>query len=94
MGEIEIGRRLPETFVEQHLGMTNCDHSIDKGFGDILKDGGYFGRHAGWNFNGLVWFQAGQFHEEVWVYRVYQETVSAKTLEELMCVVSNKYGWK
>jgi hypothetical protein len=72
--------------------MSNFDHTIDPGFEEALRRGDCWGRHAGWNFNGQVWFADGMFYEEVWVYRVPQEVISAPTLEELMDAVNDEYG--
>lgn len=80
--------------VETKLGMSNFDCSIDEGFSDALKSepGELFGRHAGWNFNGKVYFTNDRFYEEVWVYGSLKETISSDSLEELMQIVNAKYG--
>lgn len=82
----------PQDLREIELGMTNFDHTIDVGLEAALRAGGVYGRHAAWNFNGQVWFADGMFHEEVWVYKEPQGTISAPTLEELMAAVNAKYG--
>lgn len=84
-----------ENMREIDLGMSNFDYSIDEGFEEALREspGEVFGRHAGWNFNGRVYFFDNQFHEEVWVYYVQQETISADTLEDLMRAVCERYGY-
>jgi hypothetical protein len=84
--------RLPEIFEEIDRSMSNFDHTIDEGFEDALKGGKVFGRHAAWDFNGLVWYQDGKFHEEVWVYRSYRKTYGADTLELLMEGVNRDFG--
>lgn len=87
--------RMPDDYQEEHnLEMSNFDHSIDDGLSERLQEEKCFARHSGWEFNGLVWFEDNQFHEEVWRYRVYQETINANTLPELMKMVNDKYGWK
>ena len=80
---------------EINLGMSNGDGSIDDGFAEALKEapGEVFGNHYGWNFCGNVYFKDGQFHEEVYIYRVLQEMISAGTLEDLMTDVCDKYGY-
>lgn len=93
MSDITIDRRLPADYVEQELGMSNFAHVVDDGFEEALRRGAVYGRHAGWHFNGLVWFEDGRFHEEVWCYQAYCETLSAATLEDLMAAVSDKYGY-
>lgn len=83
-----------EDYEEIDLKMSNFGHTIDKGFADTLKQrSGVFGRHYGWEFNGRVWFERGQFHEEVWRYHSPREVILANTLEELMEKVNDKYGW-
>lgn len=80
---------------EINLSMSNFDREVDSGFAEALeeKPGKVFGRHHGWGFNGRVFFEDGKFHEEVWIYGVPKEIITAGTLEELMEEVSNKYGW-
>jgi hypothetical protein len=87
-------KRMPEDLMEigSPAGMSNCGHTIDPGIEDALR-GGKYTHYAGWNFNGIVWFDAGLFHCEVWRYGSYGETVSADTLEGIMESVSDKYGW-
>jgi hypothetical protein len=84
--------RLPDDFEEIELGMSNFDHTIDEGFAEKLKSGKYFGRHAAWDFNGLVYWLKGKFHTDVWVYGSYQESFSADSLEELMELANEEYG--
>jgi len=78
---------------EIDLGMSNFDHEIDKGFEDAIKAESCFGRYAGWNFNGRVWWD-DCFHCEVWTYCIQRETIHADTLNELMEKVSDEYGWE
>ena len=76
--------------------MSNFDSVVDTGFAEALQaePGAVFGRHSAWDFNGKVWYADEQFHEEVWRYRVPQEVMSANTLETLMKMVCDKWGWK
>jgi hypothetical protein len=84
-----------EEMEELDLGMSNCFHEIDDGFAEALqaRPREVFGRHAGWDFNGRVWFADGEFHEEVWTYGSPRTTISAPTLKDLMEAVNNEYGW-
>ena len=86
--------RLPQDFDEISLGMSNFDHTIDDGFEKALRENKVFGRHSGYEFNGMVWYNDKRFHEEVWRYCAYVETISADTLEELMEKVNDKWGYK
>ncbi len=80
---------------EVDFGMTNFDGSIDDGFAEALQaqPAKVFGRHAAWDFNGLVYFYDGEFHEEVWVYGSLIQTISADSLPELMEAVCEKFGY-
>jgi hypothetical protein len=51
-----------------------------------------YGEHCVWNFFGFVWFEAGLFHEQVWIYHVPQKEISAPTLRELMDAVNAEFG--
>lgn len=84
---------VPDGWREISLGMSNYEHSIDDGLDEALRETGVYSRHAGWNFNGLVWFEGGQFKEEVWQYHEPQEILSAHSLRDLMEVVNDKWGW-
>lgn len=74
--------------------MSNFGLSVDEGFEKELRSrpDRVFGRHAGWNFNGRVWFDGTTFHEEVWTWGIPVEIISADTLEGLMAEVNSKYG--
>lgn len=72
--------------------MTNFDHSIDEKVAKHIKDKPLFSRYAGWEFNGKVWWLRGKWHCDVWRYHSCMETVSAKTLKEIMEIVCDKYG--
>lgn len=82
------------TMEEIEAGMSNCDGEIDEGMDKELRaqPAEVFGRHAGWNFNGLVWFESGLFHEQVWCYRSPRKEISATTLRELMDAVNSEFG--
>lgn len=73
--------------------MTHADLSIDEDVAATLRQGGYFSRHAAWDFNGLVWFRDGRWHEAVWVHRRYVASYDADSLTELMKLVNDVHGW-
>jgi hypothetical protein len=85
---------VPKTYKEIDLSMSNFDCEIDDGLREALVGKPNFGRHAGWNFNGLVYHKDGKFHEDVWQYHSFIETISADTLQGLMESVNNEYGWE
>lgn len=87
--------RPPSTWTE-HPGvavMRNLDRSVDADVERELRAGGVYSRHAGGNFNGIVWFDAGRWHETVMVHGEPRGTYSADTLQQLMTIVNDEYGW-
>lgn len=76
------------------LTMTNFDHSIEDGMAEALVGRRAYGTHAGWEFNGKVWWADGQFHEAVYRYGDFQRVYSAGSLRDLMAVVNDDWGWK
>lgn len=74
--------------------MTNLDHTINEDVAALLRDRDLVSRHAAWDFNGIVWFERGHWHERVSVYHVWQTTLHALTLPELMKVVNDRFGWR
>lgn len=77
-------------------GMSNFDHVIVDGFEEALKKrpNEVFGRHAGWNFNGMVWWDGENFNQLVWHCHIPLEVFTAPTLEELMEAVNKEWGWR
>ena len=75
------------------IGMSNLDNSIDEDFGQTLKDQSVYGQHSAWDFCGWVWWDGEYFCEKVMCYGVDQEVIRANTLENLMNIVNDKYGW-
>jgi hypothetical protein len=84
----------PEGWAEIDVVMSNFDHVVEPWADERLRNEQVWGRHPGWNFNGLVWFdrKTGLFIEAVYVYRSYRATLSAATLPELMELVSDEFG--
>jgi hypothetical protein len=75
-------------------GMSNFDLRIDEGFAEALQAQACFGRHAGWNFNGRVFWAGGAFWEEVWVFGTPRGVLGpASDLMELMERANNQFGW-
>jgi hypothetical protein len=74
--------------------MTNLDCSVDPGLEEHLRDGGT-GSHWAWDFNGTLRYdpEKNEFTEEVFVRHASQGTRSAPTLEDLMRVVNDEFGW-
>ena len=91
-----IDIRIPEKFQEFDGDdiMLNFDRAVVEETAIAIKGEELFSRYAGWNFNGMVWWQDEKWHCEVWQYRSYMETVSEDTLDEIMITVSDKYGYE
>lgn len=84
----------PASWTEVDTGMSNFDHAVDSDAIELLQGHETFGRHAAINFNGLLWFQDGSWHEQVWVFGSPVATYSAEAPEELMQTVNDEHGWE
>ena len=76
---------------------SNFDHSFENGLEPTTKmiqenPNNHF-HHAGWNFSGNIWFEDGFFYEEVWVYRIHQQTLKNEVLSNLIEEVNDQYGY-
>src|SRR5579864_8024524 len=80
--------------IEINVGMRNLGFVIDPGFDEQLRanPNRLFGRHNGWNFQGLVWFDGKVFHEEVWQSHQPVKRISAASLWDLMQAVNSEFG--
>lgn len=95
---MNLAEHMEEVSIPDHpfAAMSNFDHSIADGFEELLRarPNEVYGLHAGWEFNGRVWFDGENFAEQPWRYRVPQEPIKAPTLRELMTAVNDKWGWE
>jgi hypothetical protein len=82
-----------EGYTEIAEVMSNFDYAIDETLAAELRTRRVYSRHAGWHFNGIVWWDGEQFCEEVWVYRAPCEVIREPDLRTLMETVNNTYGW-
>jgi hypothetical protein len=73
---------------------SNFDHTFNREVAERLEKGDCFARHAAYDFNGSVWFNpvSGLWAEEIWVYQKVVETLTARTLEDLIKLANNQYG--
>ena len=85
---------MQENMEYTELGMTNFDHSIDGGFGGILKSkpNEIFGNHAARNFCGDVFWNGKLFCEKVYCYHGLVGEYTADSLRELMETVNEEHG--
>ncbi len=94
--ESVLNIRIPDDF--QPYGgfddniMSNFDHVVNHEVANAIKGKPFYASYSGWNFNGSVWWQNEMWHCEIRAYWSYRETISAKTPEELMESVCEKYG--
>lgn len=97
--ELGVFPRPPAGWEELPIGdpfcdvMSNRDRSINESVAGMLRQGGCWARHAAWDFNGVVWFAGDRWHELVAVDHQARGAYSADTLEELMKVVNDEFGW-
>ncbi len=89
---METAQTRPERLCFSELGMSNFDHVIDEGLEEQLRAGEHCAQHSAWDFCGYVWFEDGQFYEEVWRFHQHVATLSADDLRELMEAVNDEYG--
>jgi len=73
--------------------MTNFDHTIDNEVAGILMEKPFYAQYSGWNFCGYVWWDDGMWACEVMQYNATMEVVRAETLDEVMEIVSDRYGY-
>ncbi len=75
-------------------GYSNFDHTFDIGedaLAAILRDGGV-APHSAWDHHGALWYEDGQFHEQVSAYGQVVGVVSAPTLAEVVAEVNERWG--
>lgn len=78
------------------LGVVVCNLEADADEAVIAalmaEPGRVYATHTAFDFYGYVWFEADQFHEEVWRYRSPVKVVSAGEFAELIKRVSEEFG--
>ena len=74
--------------------LTNYNHTFTAGLEAELeaRPGEVYAPYAAYNFFGYVWHST-RFYCAVYVYREFQEVISAETLRDLMAEVSAEYGY-
>ena len=90
----ELERLCAQGYTNMQDVMSNYDRQIKSGSETKLKEGKVYGIYPAWDFNGIVWYADEQFHCEVWVYNSPRTVISAATLEELMELCSDKFGYE
>lgn len=74
--------------------MTNFDHEAEPWADEKLRSGKYCGGYPANNFYAFVWFDGQKFRALVKQYRVIVGDISAPTLEQIMEMASNEWGWE
>lgn len=86
-------KTIPNDFEESDVVvMTNCDHSIEDGAEEILKNNKVAYEYTGWDFFGLVWWEKPKFYCLVKQYKNHVDTIEADSLEGIMSLVSERFG--
>jgi hypothetical protein len=73
--------------------MSNFCYEVDKNIENAIKDKQLWAGYVAWNFFGEVWYADEKWHCDVKQYKMYVDTISAETPEELMEKVSDIYGY-
>lgn len=73
--------------------MSNFDHMIEDGMEEKLKSGKFYGDYSAWNFHAQVWFDGKNFKAMVKRYQAHVGTITALTLEQIMELASDNWGY-
>ena len=80
---------------EIEIGMSNFDHSIDEGLALKLKENPMsYALYTAWNFCGRVWYENNEFRCEIWLHGSPVNIIHADTLESIMEIACNTYGYR
>ena len=71
---------------------TNYDHTVNADIARRLTEEFAYAQYSGWNFCGDVIYENGHYRCQVWRCHTIIDDVSAETVEELMVIISEKYG--
>lgn len=73
----------------------NLDHSINHGIAEKLKsDPEAYAQHAAFGFCGWVYYENGQFHDQIWVHHFPMNIKSADSVEEMVELANKEYGYE
>jgi hypothetical protein len=71
---------------------SNFDGVINREIEAQLRKGGCWAKQPAWNYFGIVWFENGQFYENVKSYGVSLGIYSATTVDRLQQIVWSEFG--
>lgn len=74
--------------------MSNFDGIIDKEIEKELRTKFSYSKYPAWNFCGSVWFENNKFYCEIWQYGSITKVINGDTLEDVMRVACEWYGYK
>jgi len=72
--------------------INNFDNTINSAMEPVLLNGKSYGLHIAWNFIGYVYYEYGQFHEDIYIFERFIRTVSADNLPDLRTRANSIYG--
>lgn len=74
-------------------GYSNCDHEWDDGFdaADLILRG-ETAPHYAWDHCGAIWWEDGNFREQVWRYGIPIVVITRGSLAELVDAVNDEFG--
>lgn len=88
----EFDRLVSLGHTRSEFGMTNLGLSYDAGLEADLRSHRRYAIHAAWNFMGVVWFEDGKLHEEVWQFDLPIDHLESESIASLMDLANGKYG--
>lgn len=75
------------------VGYSNYSHEWDEAFEPTaLVERGVVAPHTAWDHFGAIWWQDGQFHEQIWVHGAVLAVVSERSLQSLIRRVNDEWG--
>jgi len=83
---------MPTNLENIGIAMSNANYSIDDGTEDRLKAGGVCCGYAAWDFFAFVWWDS-KFKAMIKQYKVHVATIEADTLQGIMDIASQLYGF-
>lgn len=73
--------------------MSNYDHQICQDIAEQINDGRYAADYPGWNFHATVWRDGELFKAQIMQYGNHTATIESETLQGIMELASDAYGY-
>lgn len=88
-------RQMPKDLGSVGRIMSNFSHEVDSGAEERLRTTkGISGQYTAKNFFGCIWYAKEKFWCEIWQYHEHINTLEANSLERIMELASDQYGWQ